>query len=134
MDVKSGVFLGLLGVFVAIAVQAEPPAQSVPWDLVATFLSFVALISAIIFLALSMRPAKKRFDPDPVKLRETCWNKTKDEVVDAVVTNLVETWRNNHTAHECKARFQQIALWLAAAGICLFALTLLVLRPFWFNL
>lgn len=130
LDAKSGTFLGLLGVFLAIASQAPLPNTSAPGDLFFTYLSFGLLVSAVLLLALSMRPKTMRFDPDPAKLRDSCWDLEKDAVSEAVVANLVETWRCNRAAHEAKAKLQHIALWIATAGFVLFTLTILIFRPF----
>ena len=133
IDTKSGTFLGLLGVFLVIAVQSSPPSATTPGDLFFTFLSYGMLVAAMIILSCSMSPKSKRFDPDPEKLKQQCWDRPKQDVVTALVDNLVETWKSNLLAHERKAQLQRIALWLATVGFISFAFTLSILRPFWLH-
>ena len=130
IDRKSSTLLGFLALIVALTLQIRFSEQIVLLDVLFVYAGFVCLFAALILLMLSIVPRTRRFDPNPAKLFDECWNLDLGTTQKAVTKSLKASWLHNEKAHNKKVAFYEWAMRMAIGGLALLAFDILVVRPF----
>jgi len=130
VDRKSATLLGFLALIVALALQIGLPKQMVVVDMLFSYVGFLSLFGALLLLMLSIVPRTRRFDPNPAKLFDECWDLDLGMTQKAVTKSLKASWLHNEKVHNTKVILYEWAMRVAIGGLALLALDILVIRPF----
>lgn len=130
VDRKSATLLGFLALIVVLALQIGLPKQMVVVDMLFSYVGFLSLFAALLLLMLSIVPRTRRFDPNPAKLFDECWDLDLQVTQKAVTKSLKASWLYNEEVHKKKVALYEWAMRAAIGGLTLLALDILVIRPF----
>jgi len=130
LDQRAGVLIGLLAVAIAVAFQADGPTTSSIVDLFFWFGGFGLLFAALVALAASFAPKRRRYGPDVAKLYDVCLKLDEAVALEEIARELKEVWSHNGRSNEAKALFFKTGLWLSLSGLLALAFDILLVRPF----
>ena len=130
VDRKSATLLGFLALIIALALQTGVPKQILALDALFLYTGVACLFAALIFLMCSITPRTRRFDPNPAKLFDKCWDLNLCTTQKEVTKSLKATWLHNEKVHNTKVSLFEWAIRMTIGGLMLLSFDILVVRPF----
>lgn len=130
VDRKSATLLAFLALIIALALQIQIPKQILVLDALFLYTGFACLFAALILLMCSITPRTRRFDPNPAKLFDKCWDLDLCTTQKEVTKSLKATWLHNEKAHNRKVSLFEWAMRMTIGGLMLLSFDILVMRPF----
>jgi hypothetical protein len=130
VDRKSATLLGFLALIIALALQTGVPKQILVLDALFLYTGFACLFAGLILLICSITPRTRRFDPNPAKLFDKCWDLDLCATQKEVTKSLKASWLHNEKVHNRKVILFEWAMRMTIGGLVLLAFDILVVRPF----